>query len=109
MSAWKLFLDDERDPVGTGWTVCRSVAEVVAVVRIFGLPGYVSFDHDLGPGPAPVGYENSGMGLARWITDQIMDGAQLLPAGFGYYVHSQNLVGAANITGLLDKFLENTG
>jgi len=105
MSTWKLFLDDERDPVGTGWTVCRSVAEAVAVVDVFGLPSYISFDHDLGDGVAPVGYDNTGMGFAKWFADQVMDGAKL-PQDFDFYVHSQNIVGKRNIEGLLNNFLE---
>lgn len=109
VGTWKLFLDDERDPVGDGWTVCRSVAEAVAVVRMFGLPSYISFDHDLGEGTAPEGYDNSGMGFARWMVDRVLDGAAELPEGFSFYVHSQNPVGAANIRNLLEKFLKIFG
>ena len=106
MGTWKLFLDDERDPVGNGWTVCRSVAEAVAVTELFGLPSYVSFDHDLGTGPAPQGYDNTGMGLAHWLADQVMDGA-VLPKSFEFYVHSQNPIGAANIRGFMRNFLDS--
>jgi hypothetical protein len=105
MSTWKLFLDDEREPVGTGWTVCRSVAEVEAVAEIFGLPSFISFDHDLGDGPAPVGYDNTGMGLAKWIADRAMDGAPL-PEDFQFFVHSQNPIGADNIRQFMRKFLD---
>lgn len=108
MSTWKLFLDDEREPVGDGWTVCRNVAEAAAVVDVFGLPSMVSFDHDLGPGPAPAGYDNTGMGMARWLVDRAMDGAPL-PADFSYYVHSQNPVGAENIRRFLGGFLDFLG
>lgn len=105
MSTWKLFLDDEREPVGTGWTVCRSVAEVEAMVEVFGLPSFISFDHDLGDGPAPLGYDNTGMGLARWIADRVMDGATL-PEDFQFFVHSQNPIGANNIRQFMRKFLD---
>lgn len=93
---WKLFLDDEREPVGTGWTVCRNVSEVESVVKVFGLPKFISFDHDLGYGPSPVGYYNDGMGCAKYIIHKALDGLPL-PADFDYYVHSQNPVGAENI------------
>jgi hypothetical protein len=106
MSTWKLFLDDEREPVGTGWTVCRSVAEAIAVTGMFGLPSYISFDHDLGDGVAPVGYDNTGMGFAKWFADQVMDGAHM-PEGFDFYVHSQNPIGADNIRSYMRKFLRH--
>lgn len=109
MSTWKLFLDDEREPVGDGWTTCRSVSDAVAVVAMFGLPSYVSFDHDLGDGPAPFGYDNTGMGFAHWMSDRILDGDAELPEGFSYYVHSQNPIGAANIRNFMEKFLEIFG
>lgn len=105
MGTWKLFLDDEREPVGTGWTICRSVAEVAAVAKIFGLPSFISFDHDLGPGPAPDGYDNTGMGCAKWIVDQVLDGVPL-PDGFAFYVHSQNPIGAENIRRYMGAAIE---
>lgn len=106
MSTWKLFLDDEREPVGTGWTVCRNVSEAVAVTKLFGLPSYISFDHDLGDGVAPVGYDNTGMGFAKWFADQVMDGADIT-SDFGFYVHSQNPIGADNIRSFMRKFLKH--
>lgn len=106
MTTWKLFLDDEREPVGTGWTVCRNVAEAVAVAKIFQLPSYVSFDHDLGDGPAPEGYDNTGFGFAKWMIDQVLDDQLILPKDFDFYVHSQNPIGAANIRSLIRSFLD---
>lgn len=106
MPGWKLFLDDEREPVGTGWTVCTCLNEVIQVCQYFGLPSEISFDHDLGDGPSPPGYENTGMGLARWIVDRVLDGEYQLPKDFTYYVHSQNPIGRMNIKGLMEQFLQ---
>ena len=100
---WKLFLDDERDPVGDGWVVCRNISEAVTVCNLFGLPSYISFDHDLGSGEPADGFENSGMGFARWIVSICMDYADAMPDNFAWYVHSQNPIGAENI----DKLLKN--
>ena len=107
--AWKLFLDDERDPVGNRWTVCRSVGEAVAVCQVFKLPAYISFDHDLGPGPSPGGFENTGMGFAKWMIEQVLDDTMQLPTGFDYYVHSQNPVGADNIRNIMQRFTNRNG
>lgn len=102
---WKLFLDDERDPVLPGWIVCRSVTDAVSVCEHYGLPEFISFDHDLGMEKPLDGYENTGMGFAKWMVDKILDKELALPGNFDFYVHSQNPIGAANIDKLLRSFL----
>lgn len=84
----KLFLDDERFPIGNGWAIVRSVAEAIAWSEAHGMPQFVSFDNDLGPGQ-PEG---------RAFAD--------LPAGFDFYVHSQNPVAREAIEGKLRAYLE---
>lgn len=104
--SWKLFLDDERYPPDTDWIVCRSVDDAVMAVNVFGFPAFISFDHDLADGGTICGYDNTGVGLANWIVDQVLDGKQIIPTDFEFYVHSQNPIGAENIRRLLDNFLK---
>lgn len=106
---FKLFLDDKRDPVGSGWVVCRNVGEAVMYCQVAGIPDFISFDHDLGEGISPKGYDNTGLGFAKWLIDQCLDQKLELPRNFDFYVHSQNPIGAANIRSLLDNFLERIG
>jgi len=93
----KMFLDDERCPVDDSWIVVRSVDEAIEFVEQNGIPNYISFDHDLGPG-------RNGYFFAFWLYTQIMDETFSLPNDFDYYIHSQNPVGAQNIRNVLDKF-----
>jgi hypothetical protein len=104
---WKLFLDDERDPVDNTWIVCRSIYEVIKEVDNRGFPDYVSFDHDLGPNQKDSTYDNTGIRTAHYLIDQVLDGRFLLPDNFDWYVHSQNPIGAENINSLLTSFLNN--
>lgn len=111
----KLFLDDIRFPPkkknfwaalkslffkeNDNFVIARSVDEAVAIVTKNGFPDYISFDHDLG--------ENSKTGhdFAKWLVNYDLD-TGLMPENFSYYIHSANPVGAENIKGLLDQYLE---
>ena len=123
---YKLFLDDERFPAGTGdkwvempitqgseftalveeqvpgdnWFVVRTVEAAVALVDSCGCPEFVAFDHDLGT-------EATGMTFARWLVEQDMNSnAKFFPANFKYDVHSQNVAGASNIRSYLASYLK---
>ena len=100
---WKLFLDDERDPIGDDWIVCRDVYEAIVACADRGLPEYVSFDHDLGDSNKDF---NTGYSFAHWIIDNVLDGRWELPKNFSWYVHSQNPIGAENINALLQNFIK---
>lgn len=100
---WKLFLDDVRDPVGDGWTVTRSANQALDLIERFGMPNYISFDHDLGD-DYWTGYQ-----FAKQLGDMIMDGTISIPDGFDYYVHSSNPPGAANIRGYMAALLKEFG
>jgi hypothetical protein len=93
---WKLFLDDEREPIGEDWFIARSYDEAVGLVYLCGLPSYISFDHDLGPG-------KDGLDFAKWLVEYVMDNGFGIPQ---YFVHSQNPVGRENIERYLEGFLE---
>ncbi|MBP2315545.1 cyclic-phosphate processing receiver domain-containing protein [Azospirillum soli] len=94
-----LFLDDEREPVGDGWVVVRSVVAAIAWVEEHGFPDYVSFDNDLGPG-LPEGRD-----FAEWLIQRDLDTGGM-PEGFDFYVHSQNAVAREAIEGKLRAYLE---
>jgi hypothetical protein len=102
--SWKLFLDDERDPVGDGWVVCRSLKDAVAKCDMFGLPSFVSFDHDLGHNYIIDDFENTGMGFANWIVHVCLEGKHAMPEDFDWYVHCQNPIGAENIQKLMESW-----
>jgi hypothetical protein len=97
--SYNLFLDDERLPPRNGkdWQIVRSFKEAVQFVLKHGMPGFVSFDHDLGDG-------EDGIAFAKWLIQQDLDGNHL-PNDFDFTVHSENPVGAGNIAALLVRYL----
>ena len=120
---YKLFLDDSRkiievifyikDPIYTqdGWKVAKNYDEFVSIVTEFGLPDYVSFDHDL----ADIHYqhkegeeidyskytEKTGYECAKWLVDYCMDKNLPFP---NYRVHSMNGVGRRNIMYYIENY-----
>lgn len=44
----KLFVDDLRDPPDSSWTVARTSAEALAIIRGGAILTELSLDHDLG-------------------------------------------------------------
>lgn len=104
---WNLFLDDEREPPrgGRDWTVARSCAEARQLIEKLGCPRYISFDHDLGAGET--GVYPDGKTFANWLIQADLDSDfKFLPKNFDFYVHSQNPVGAENITLMIVAYLE---
>ena len=71
-----------------------SYEEFVAYLQRYGLPDFISFDHDLGEGL-------SGYDCAKYLVDYCLDHQLALPA---FAVHSQNPVGKENIERLLRNF-----
>lgn len=95
-NGFNLFIDDERFPAGyRNWTIARTSSEAIALVEARGMPGFVSFDHDLGG-------EDTSMVFLRWLAEHAMDNG--LTFNFDYFVHSQNPIGAANIVGFIESF-----
>lgn len=117
-----LFLDDVRMPEAAfhytmnpiyrnwKWVVVRDYNEFVEHIEKYGMPRFISFDHDL----ADVEYdpvtqresfsyhEMTGYECAKWLVEYCIDNDEELP---DYYVHSANPVGAKNIHGYLENFL----
>lgn len=100
---YTLFLDDERFPARVSavgdFKIARTIAEAQEIIRQHGVPDFISFDHDLGDNE-PTGYD-----FAKWLVDQHLNG-NLNISSMGFYVHSQNPVGARNINMLLAKFMD---
>ena len=94
----KIFLDDERNPnflfiFGfepedySDMVVIRNSQDMIEHVKIHGMPTYISFDHDLGG-------DDTSRVFIKWLIDELLDGRITLPTDFGYFVHSQNPIGA---------------
>lgn len=113
---YALYIDDERTPkTQRDFIVVRSCDEAIDLVKEYGLPHYVSFDHDLGRkmvhtkqyGWIPDGYQpaKSGYDFAKFLVEYMLDNE--LTTMFEWNVHSANPVGAKNINGLLESFRRN--
>jgi hypothetical protein len=108
VTTWKLFLDDERYPSQDGWTIRRSSYDAIEAVKEQGMPIEIAFDHDLGIAVYDGGeYNDTSMIFIRWVIDQHYEHGLVIPEGFKYSIHSQNPIGAANIRGLMDGFLND--
>lgn len=100
---WRLFIDDERMPVREDeWFIARDVNDAVFLVLKYGVPNYISFDHDLGNGA-------NGTQFVTWLINHMLDEELKFPKDFDYYVHSQNPIGAANIRAKMDAAIKNIG
>ena len=129
-----LFLDDERNPGDVTWCnlpsakyiVVRNYNEFVQHVLSFGIPEFVSFDHDLADMHYAVGVrdaqlnstgqlafavaekivdvdygpEKTGYDCAKWLVDFCTDRDAKFP---DYIVHSMNPVGSMRIK----QYVEN--
>lgn len=103
---WKLFLDDERYPVGNDWIIARNYNDAVWYVQNWGIPYCISFDHDLGISLDELVPARTGMDFAKWLCEFIMDYHSKLPNEFNFYVHSQNPIGAKNIQSHMAQFVD---
>lgn len=100
---YKLFIDDERFPPNNDmslWVISRSSDQTKQIIEGFGMPSFISFDHDLGG-------EDTSMVFLKWLEGQLIDRILAFPPGFAYYVHSQNPIGAKNITGKMDALIKH--
>ena len=98
---YNLFLDDIREPVqyyNIDFKVARTYDEATDLVLKYGLPQFVSFDHDLGDTSEQ---EKTGYTFAKFLIDYMLDNDIYVP--FNYHVHSANPVGKKNI----ESYLEN--
>lgn len=119
-----LFLDDVRVPYDVfrntlnplyekndDWVIVRTYYEFVNYINKFGLPEFISFDHDLAydhylpENQDVIQYEDlvekTGYDAAKWLCDYCQDNILQLP---GYYVHSANPSGKKNIECYLENY-----
>ena len=117
----KLYLDDLRipkDSIGfvpdnlnqfywaNDWTIVRNFWEFCNYINKFGLPDFISFDHDLSDEhyvgtPNYDDYkEKTGYEAAKWLVDFCCDNNKSLPQ---FIVHSANPVGKLNIETYLNN------
>lgn len=119
-----LYLDDCRpippDNHFLRWQVVRSYDEFIAHIQTHGLPGFISFDHDLGELALKVGAssnwhtfdyeacagEMTGYDCAKWLVTHCLENGHRMPP---FSVHSANPPGAANILGLLNNLRKHQG
>lgn len=97
-----LFIDDIRNPnfeSDIEIKIARNSNEAISILKEFGIPNQISFDHDLGGDDTSIIYINA-------LTDYIIDNNVKFPNGFKYYVHSQNPVGVQNIISKMDSLLK---
>lgn len=87
---YKLFIDDERDPILTDWVIARTSANAIVIVKSKGIPVEIAFDHDLGG-------EDTSVEFLHWLAYFMLDNKVKLPKSFKYSVHSQNPIGVKNI------------
>lgn len=88
---WKLFIDDERNPVGKNWVIARSSQEAIDCIKLFGtFPQEIAFDHDLGG-------DDTSIKLINWMTEMLIDKKYSFHEKFTYSIHSQNPIGKNNI------------
>lgn len=126
----RLFLDDLRtvnmvypNPNLNEWVVVRDFYQFVNYINKYGLPDYISFDHDLGmehtrwyfengghenpPNPSVAEFkEKTGYDAAKWLVDYCVEKGQPLPL---WHVHSHNPIGANNIRTYLKNAEKHLG
>jgi hypothetical protein len=117
---YKLYLDDLRYPdTHPDWRIARNYHDAVWMVKHYGLPYHIAFDHDLAdvhyeiqnwPGPRGqergVPYEFTGHDFAKWFCQWVMDNNVDL-TDFTWSVHSANPVGAENIRQYMTAFMKD--
>jgi Cyclic-phosphate processing Receiver domain len=107
ISGYSIFLDDERRPdqitwvklPNTNWEIAKNFDEFIELIKKFGIPKVVSFDHDLGK-------DKNGYDCAKYLFQYCLDKKIDLPE---YHVHSLNPVGTVNIYSLLDQYKNAVG
>lgn len=108
---WQLFIDDNRSihevkwvPHNIiesyrkdNWLQARNILEVRELIFKFGMPCFVSFDHDLGKN------EPSGYDIAKELVELDSLGYEF-PEEFSFIVHSKNPVGKINIETYMNNY-----
>lgn len=101
---WKLYLDDIRIPEDSTYTISRTMEDAQTLILSYGVPSFISFDHDLGM-DRDGNLLATGYDFAKWLVEMDMDGIIKIPKDFSFTVHSANPVGAKNIQEYLKNYL----
>ena len=113
----RIYLDDVRTPVESGWEVVRNYDQFVSTVMYIGLDNIelISLDHDLGDTAMKEWHTNvyhnytldynnitekTGMDCAKWLVEQWMNGETVVDV----FTHSANAIGSANIMGYINNY-----
>ena len=98
MHSYKLFIDDERQPVAAGWVIARTSKEAIHIIRTFGLPIEIAFDYDLGG-------DDTTKKVLQWLFTFVEHENLVFDENFRYSVHSQNPVGAKYVRDFMGDLL----
>lgn len=111
-----LFLDDVRLPndafqytqqtifLNHNWEVVINYNEFTNWITRYGLPRFISFDHDLADFDElneNQDAEKTGYDCAKWLIDYCLDNNLKCP---NFYCHSMNPVGRDKINSILEQF-----
>ena len=118
--SYKLFLDDERRPSQVKWVqlplgpfiTVRNYKAFVKYIEQYGVPSFVTFDHDLGDEHYAAGIartaptydsykEKTGYDCAKWLVNYCCEKGVKFP---DYEVHSMNIIGKQNIIQYIENF-----
>lgn len=103
----KLYLDDIRNPKDDTFIIVRSFDEAVEFVKKYGIPEYISFDHDLGV-DTEGNILKSGHDFAKWLVESDLNNIYKFPTNFTFNVHSANPIGKSNIQSILNNYIKFT-
>lgn len=101
----RMYLDDIRTPKANYDVIVRSYNESVEHISIYGIPDFISFDHDLGCDQAGNILE-SGYDFAKWLVQMDIENKYKFPKDFSFNVHSANPIGRNNIEAILNNYLQ---
>jgi len=101
--AYKLFLDDTREPPDPSWEVVRSFGDFKKIISSNGLPSLVSFDYDL-TNDFRDKTTKTGLACATWMKEYIVSNNFRCP---DFRVHSQNTSGAKKLRDFLGNFMNH--
>ena len=102
---YTMFLDDIRTPKEKYDVIARSYDEATSYILKYGMPNFISFDHDLGCDENS-NILNSGYDLAKWLVEQSLNEVLEFPEDFTFQVHSANPIGKNNIKSILNSYLK---
>lgn len=95
----KLFIDDIREPPDYSYDVVRSTLEAKGYILKYGVPDFISFDHDLGD-------DDTAFVFVKWLVELDLEEGNWIPDDFEFHVHSANPVGKENINSYLNNYME---